>query len=90
MYIDEKRGAEHVDFLPTGGIFVDRGGSLLASLNVSGIRDRILSLNVYPGVIGGARLGFGGWLVVGEGPRLEVGLTNRRLLGLGLGLGIGP
>jgi hypothetical protein len=87
MYIDEETGAEHVDLLPTLGLFLDRKGSLLASVNFSRIPDRYLSINVYPGVIGGADRGFGAWIVVGEGPRLEVGFTNRRWFGLGLGLG---
>jgi hypothetical protein len=89
MHIDDATGEETVDFVLTGGVFVDRDGSLLASAVASAVADRLLTLNVYPGVLGiaGGSLGF--WMVLPRSLKPRIGLSSRMTLGAGLGLGLG-
>jgi hypothetical protein len=71
-----------------GGVYWDRGGSLLASVVVSQVRHRFVTVNVYPGVVPawGGRLG--GWLLVRRGGSLRFGISLRRALGLGIAGGV--
>ena len=83
--IDPVTGREWVSVKMSSSIYLDRGGSVLASLNWSQVGDRLVSINVYPGVVHAA---LGAWFVVGRGGVLEFGLTHRNALGLGLGVGL--
>ncbi len=70
----------------TSSIYLDRGGSVLASLNWSQQDHRLISVNVYPGVIHRA---LGAWFVVRQDGALEFGLSHKNALGVGLGAGVG-
>ena len=80
--IDPVSGRETVDLRMSSSLYLDRGGSVLASLYWSQVAHRRLSLNVYPGVIHSS---FGAWLNVSRRGELSLGLTHRQALGLGLG-----
>lgn len=82
--IDPETGAESVDLRLSSSLYVDRGGSVLASLYWSEVDHRRLSLNVYPGVL---HADLGAWVVVAHDGSLQAGLTHRLALGLGLGAG---
>jgi hypothetical protein len=77
---------ETADFGWAGGLWVDRGGSLLASVLVDPNTERFIALNVFPGVIPGLR-GVGMWAAISGQGRPSFGLTGRRTLGLGAGVG---
>lgn len=84
-FVDPVTGAERITPRYGGGLYLDRNGSLLASVALTG-RER-LEANVYPGVMPGwlGRLGVWGGLTRGAGP--SFGLSTSRTLGLGFGLG---
>lgn len=82
--IDPATGGESVDVKLSSSLYLDRGGSVLASLYWSQVDHRLLSLNVYPGVL---HPDFGAWATVAHDGRLQVGLTHRLALGLGVGVG---
>jgi hypothetical protein len=84
--IDPVTGRESVDTGMTSSIYLDRGGSVLASLNWSQQDHRLISVNVYPGVIHRA---LGAWFVVRQDGALEFGLTHKNALGVELGVGVG-
>ena len=69
-----------------GGLFYDRNGSLLASLEW-GFRERLASINVYPGVFPRPLKDMGLWLSLDRDLRPRLGLTARAL---GFGLGLSP
>ena len=59
---------------------------LLASLLVEPHTDRVVGLNVYPGVI--PFMGdFGAWVNLDDQSRVSFGITHRQAMGLGLGVG---
>lgn len=49
--IDVRNGIKTVDLAVSGGIFYDRGNSLLASLQFARTKDYRMRLNVYPGLL---------------------------------------
>jgi len=67
------------------GLFLDRNGSLLASLTLSGAER--MEANLYPGVLPGVLGELGVWVVLDADGRPTVGLSTRRTLGLGFGVG---
>ena len=69
-----------------GGLFYDRNGSLLASLEW-GFRERLASINVYPGVFPRPLKDMGLWLSLDRDLRPRLGLIARAL---GFGLGLSP
>lgn len=87
MRVDSVTGEESAILTLSGGVFVDRKGSLLASAHVSDVPHRLVKLNVYPGVLGGIGREIGLWVVVTRDLELRFGFTNRHLLGVGLGWG---
>lgn len=82
--IDPVTGEESVDLRLSSSLYLDRGGSVLASVYWSQVDHRRLSVNVYPGVL---HEDFGAWLALARGGSMELGLTHRRALGVGLGAG---
>ena len=82
--VDPATGVESVDLAWSGGLYVDRNGSLLASLSVSRLQERAPTLNLYPGVV---HDDFGAWMNLTLHGRLQLGLTSRSWVGAGLGLG---
>lgn len=59
---------------------------MLASVNLSLLDHRLVSMNVYPGVIHPT---LGAWFVVRRDKAIEFGISHRNALGLGLGVGLG-
>jgi hypothetical protein len=59
---------------PSGGLFYDRNGSLLASLIINGTDDLRLRLNLYPGVLGRGRWSPGVFVGIGDGGELALGI----------------
>jgi len=84
--IDPVTSKETVDVHMTSSVYLDRGGSVLASLNLSLLDHRLVSMNVYPGVIHPT---LGAWFVVRRDKAIEFGISHRNALGLGLGVGLG-
>jgi hypothetical protein len=84
--LDPVTGEETVDILRSASLWLDRGGSLLASLYVSEVEHRLVTVNVYPGVL---HRDFGAWLVVTRRDGFQFGLSHRNLLGAAFGGRIG-
>ena len=86
--IDPETGEETPELALGGGIFVDRNGSLLASVMASEAEHRRFVVNVYPGVldIGGGRLG--GWFLVRDDWAFRFGISIADALGLGVAAGV--
>jgi hypothetical protein len=90
--IDESTGTKTVDLRPVGGIFLDRHGSLLASIRHMEGRevdpygsDAFLALNLYPGVVRVPGLGEPGmWVHFVRSGGVRFALTS----GLGVGMGL--
>ena len=87
MHINNVTGEETVDFVLTAGAYVDRNGSLLVSAVASAVKDRWLTFNVYPGVLGLAGRSLGFWMVLPRSVKPRIGISSRMTLGAGLGLG---
>jgi hypothetical protein len=87
MHRDAITGEETVDLTLSAVAFLDRNGSLLASVHASEVRHRLLKVNVYPGVLTMFGGDFGAFLVVSRDLELRVGISNRHWLGGGVGLG---
>jgi len=68
----------------SGGMYVDRNNSLLASLT-AGPQDNAVVLNVYPGVLPGPAANLGTWVVLSRDRKVRWGIGHRRALGVGLG-----
>jgi hypothetical protein len=85
-FIDPTTRLVTSEFGPAGGIWIDRRGVLLASLLIEPHTDRVMGLNVYPGVIPFLR-DFGAWVNFDDHDRWSFGLTHRQTMGLGLGVG---
>jgi hypothetical protein len=74
-----------VTFAPTAAIFLDRRESLLASLQVSDVRDYFIHANVYPHAFWRAGPAVGGWLVLDRRARPALGICLGWLGGVGVG-----
>jgi hypothetical protein len=74
-----------IQFARSGALFLDRNESLLASVQVSDVRDYFVQLNVYPNAIVRTDPGIGLWTVVGRTGEVAWGLSITRALGLGVG-----
>ncbi len=87
--IDPLTGEETPEIAVGGGVFVDRGGVLLASVMASETAHRRLVLNVYPGVtrLGGGRMG--AFLIVRKDGHLRFGISVAGSGGIGTGVGAG-
>lgn len=87
--IDPDTGEETPAIAVGGGVFFDRGGTLLASLMVSEAEHRRVVLNVYPGVLPIADGRLGGWLIIRDSGHLRFGVSIAHGWGLGFGTGVG-
>lgn len=83
-HVDPVTGDETIETFFSGGVYVDRNNSLLASLTAGPTRNRIV-LNIYPGVLPGFARDFGLWSIYTNERRILAGLTHRRLPGIGAG-----
>jgi hypothetical protein len=86
-WVDPDTGEEHASLTFGGGVWVDRGGSLLASVHVSEVAHRLVRINVYPGVLAGLGKEFGAWVQVSRDLDVRVGISSRHAFGLGIGAG---
>jgi len=85
-FIDPATRLETAEFTTAAGVWVDRRGTLLASLLIEPHTDRRVGLNIYPGV--SSVLGdFGAWLSFDDEWRPSLGISHRRAMGLGVGIG---
>ncbi len=87
MRRDPETGEETVDFRLSLTAFLDRNGSLLTSLHLSQIQNRLIKLNVYPGVLRPFGGDFGTWLVVSRDFHVRFGISSRHWFGTGFGFG---
>jgi hypothetical protein len=85
--VDPVTGEERATLTFGGGVWVDRGGSLLASVHVSEVEHRMVRLNIYPGVLAGLGGEFGTWVILSSDFDVRVGISSRHALGLGVGAG---
>jgi len=76
--IDPVTGKETVDIRASASLYLDRQGSLLASLYWSRVDHRLLTVNVYPGAL---HDGFGAWLLVTRNEGFQIGISHRSALG---------
>jgi hypothetical protein len=76
-----------VRFAPSGALFLDRKGSLLAQLQVSDISDYFISANLYPNAFVQTEPGIGAWTAVGKDGKWLAGVSFTHALSLGFGLG---
>lgn len=82
--VDPVTRDETIKTVISGGLYVDRENSLLASLTAGPTNNRIV-LNVYPGVLPGSLRELGVWSAYTKDRTLLYGLVYRRLMGVGLG-----
>ena len=74
-----------VQFASMGGIFLDRNGSLLASLKLTNVQDYFVNFNLYPNAFSTPQLGM--WSVVDRGGHFITGLVWTQPFGVGFGFG---
>ena len=80
--LDPTRGLKTVSTGTAGGIFLDRGHSLMASLVMANIDTDILELNLYPGLWRG-RNHPGLWVTIARDGTPRFGIVSRWGFGLG-------
>jgi hypothetical protein len=73
-------------FRPSGGIFYDRNGNLLASLIVNGTENFKFRFNFYPDLLHIENFNFGFFLGVDDHNRVSIGITMYTLIGLSVTL----
>ncbi len=85
--VDAQTGAKGATLRFKGGVFYDRKGSLLGSLQVGSRNDdAVVNVNIYPAVLGSWRHAPGVWLQVPRAGGVRFGLASR----WGIGIGHGP
>ncbi len=92
VVLDSVKGTKTVKLRPTGGVFLDREGSLLVSVMKEygrGVKDygsdANFSINVYPGVVRVPGVGMPGmWVHSLRGGGIRIGVVSRAGLGLGV------
>jgi hypothetical protein len=85
-YIHPETLLETAEFGWGGGLWIDRGGSLLASLLIDPNTQRTVALNVFPGVVPKLR-SLGLWLTFNAHGQPAFGFAGRQTLGVGAGFG---
>jgi hypothetical protein len=83
--LDPVTGKESVDIRLSSSLYLDRGGSVLASIHWSEVDHRLLAVNVYPGVFS---RDFGAWINVDQDLSFQFGASHRLALGLGFGAAV--
>jgi hypothetical protein len=73
-------------FRPSGGVFYDRNGNLLASLIVNGTENFKFRFNVYPELLNADNVNFGFFLGIDDYNRVSIGITMYTLMGLSVTL----
>ena len=85
-FIDPVTRLKTAEFGPAAGVWIDRRSVLLGSVLFEPHTDRVVGLNLYPGVV--RQLGdFGVWLNFDHDARPSFGISHRSAMGLGLGVG---
>lgn len=79
--------SNEVHFKPSGGVFLDRNESVLASVEISAIPDYSVSANLYPNALFHSDPGVGAFTAVGTDGRWTAGLSFTRAFGIGVGAG---
>lgn len=69
----------------TIGFFYDKNNSLLASIQVSNVKDYFINANIYPGLFRIGSFSPGLWAVFDKKGYPTLGITTRYTLGVGLG-----
>ena len=83
--LDIKARQVTVDSKISGGIFIDKNNSLLASLVISDTKDYFIQANIYPGLLKIGRFTPGLWAVVGRGGYVTFGINSVYTFGVGIG-----
>jgi hypothetical protein len=86
--IDPNTGKKTATLEPNGGLFIDRGGSLLLSLITRSGSNNGPTLNIYPGVIGRGAWSPGLWIQQNRGGGFRFGISSRFGVGLSTFAGI--
>lgn len=69
----------------SGGLFLEKNNSLLASIQVSDVHEYFINANVYPGVIRIKNFSTGLWANVAKDGNTSFGICTRYTLGMGIG-----
>ena len=85
QHLDPVTGEETANLELSAGLFVDRDNNLLWSVHWSETSWRVLSVNIYPGVVAPGGVQLGAWAVLERSGSMNLGFTGRHMLGLGLG-----
>jgi hypothetical protein len=72
---------------PSAGIFLDKNDSLIASVQLSDVRDYFFQANVYPNAFFHTREGIGFFTIVSRDGHAIAGVSFAHGLGFGLGVG---
>ena len=80
--VDEATHRQTVELVWNGGFFYDRNNSLMFSLLLSGMDEKRMNINVYPGFMHIWRLSPGLWLNADKNGRLMFGITTVWIPGL--------
>ena len=84
--VDQRTGARTATLRPKESFFIDREGSLLASVDVGGTPHEVLaSANVYPGALARLPQLPGAWIEILRGGGARFGVVSRLSIGLGSG-----
>jgi hypothetical protein len=86
----DELGRERLEARASAALYLSRRGSLLASLTGFKGMDNLAAVNLYPGWAGERFRDLGFWAVVRRGGGVSVGITARRVPGLGLGYDFWP
>jgi hypothetical protein len=81
--VDTVSGKKTVTLKPNGGIFIDRAGSLLFSINYRDAPETVVSANLYPGVIRVGPVTFGLWTHALRDGRWRFGIVAPDGIGIG-------
>ena len=81
--VDDRARVLSTTLVPTGGVFWDKNGSLMASLTASGQTNQTVILNVYPGVFNIAGIEPAVWSTWGSNGTFGVGVALRGTIGVG-------
>lgn len=85
QFVDPVTGEEDADIELSLVLFVDRDNNLLWSVHWSETSWRVLTVNVYPGIISVGGISPGVWTVVERSGAVNFGITASQTLGLGIG-----